>query len=163
MQNILLAFGSNLGKRRQTILAAWAELNAAPDIVAVKLSQFYETMPLGGSPRQPKYLNAAGLIQTELAPLPLLLRLQAIERRHGRVRTERWGARTLDIDILLIDDQVVNTPELAVPHPEMLRRRFVLEPATEIAASMTHPIARITLAEALVNLSQVDPMPFDRP
>lgn len=146
MQDVLLAFGSNLGDRQRTIESAWHDLAAM--VEAVQLSGFYETKPVGGPPGQPDFLNAAGWIRTDLPPLELLKLLQEIEHRYGRVRTERWGARTLDIDLLLYGTAVIETPELTVPHPEMLRRRFVLEPATEIAAEMVHPISGQTVRDA---------------
>ena len=152
--DVLLAFGSNLGDRRRTLKSAWSELETMPDIEAVVISRFYETKPVGGPPKQSDYLNAAGLIRTDLPPMELLKRLQEIERRYGRVRTERWGSRTLDIDLLLYGSAVIETPELTVPHPEMLRRCFVLEPASEIAAEIVHPTAGITIVEALEKLNE---------
>ena len=152
MQKVLLAFGSNLGDRQLMLETAWSDLTAMPNIETVKISRFYETKPVGGPPKQRDYLNAAALVRTHLKPQILLECLQEIERRHGRVRSERWGSRTLDIDILLYGDLIVRTPTLIVPHPEMMLRRFVLEPAAEIAAEMVLPTTGITVAEALVRL-----------
>jgi len=93
------------------------------------------------------YLNAAGIIQTSLPPTELLEVLQKIESDFGRVRTERWGARTLDIDILLYGDRIVRLPTLTIPHESMLKRQFVLVPAKDIAGDWVHPTTRKMLRE----------------
>jgi len=145
MPLVLLSFGSNLGDRYATLNGAWHVLGQTDDIETVRLSPFYETEPVGGSAEQPKYINAAGIIQTTLLPLELLKILQKIEVDFGRVRTERWGARTLDIDILLYGDQIIELPTLTIPHVEMLHRQFVLEPAKDIAADWVHSLTNKTL------------------
>jgi 2-amino-4-hydroxy-6-hydroxymethyldihydropteridine diphosphokinase len=146
---ILLALGSNLGNRRETLESAWKEIGNLPETKTWRISRFYETKPVGGPINQPDFLNAAGVIATTLPPQQLLEQLQEIENRFGRVRTEHWGARTLDIDILLYGNQIISTPTLTIPHPEMLQRRFVLEPAEEIAADTVHPITGQTIREHL--------------
>ena len=135
----LIGLGSNLGDRRATLLRAIEELNATPGVSVVKVSSFHETEPVGGPPGQGPYLNAAACIETTLEPPALLHRLQEIEARNGRVRTVRWGERTLDLDLLLYDDRIVETPELTIPHPRMADRRFVLEPLAEIAPEPSIP------------------------
>ncbi|GHT16127.1 hypothetical protein FACS1894170_13580 [Planctomycetales bacterium] len=147
MTLVLLSFGSNLGDREKTLAGAWDMLGHTPDITALQLSPFYETEPVGGPESQGMYINAAGTIATTLLPLPLLTELHKIETAFGRIRRERWGARTLDIDILLYGNMVLNTPELTLPHPEMLHRRFVLQPANDIAADWIHPGAGLTIGE----------------
>jgi len=147
MPLILLSFGSNLGDRHATLNSAWHVLGQTDSIEAVRLSPFYETEPVGGSAEQPKYINAAGIIRTTLPPMELLETLQKIEADFGRIRTERWGARTLDIDILLYEDQIVELPTLTIPHIEMLHRQFVLEPANDIAADWVHPLTQKTIGE----------------
>jgi len=117
------------------------------NIETIRLSHFYETEPVGGPAEQPKYINAAGIIQTTLPPMELLETLQKIETDFGRIRTERWGARTLDIDILLYENRIVELPTLTIPHIEMLHRQFVLEPAQDIAADWVHPLTQKTLGE----------------
>ena len=144
---VLLSFGSNLGDRHATLHGAWHALGQMDNIAAVRLSSFYETEPVGGPAGQPQYINAAGIIRTTLPPMELLDTLQKIEAAFGRVRDERWGARTLDIDILLYADRIIELPTLTIPHVEMLRRQFVLEPANEIAADWVHPLTKKTIGE----------------
>ena len=148
----LIGLGSNLGDSAQTLKAAWERLAGTPSIHPVALSGFYETEPVGGPP-QPNYINAAGIIETELEPEPLLDALFAVEQAFGRVRTVRWGPRTLDLDLLLYDERVIQTERLIVPHPRMNLRRFVLEPAVEIAPDWRHPLEKTTLNAILENLS----------
>ena len=143
----LLSFGSNLGDRRKTLEGAWCALGQTKNVAVLRWSSFYETEPVGGPVGQPKYLNTAGIIQTTLSPEELLALLQKVEADFGRVRAERWGARTLDIDILFYGDRVVELPHLTIPHIEMLHRQFVLEPAREIAADWIHPVTKKTIEE----------------
>jgi len=143
--DVLLGLGSNLGDRRETLLAAWSELGELSEIETVRISRLIETQAVGGPANQPNYLNAAGLIRTTLTPQQLLDVLHDIERRFGRVRTEHWGPRTLDLDILLFGELIVKTGTLTIPHPEMLRRDFVMEPAMEIAPDFVHPETNLPL------------------
>ena len=145
--NVLLSLGSNLGDRHATLDGAWRILEKTKGIETVRLSPFYETEPVGGPAEQPKYINAAGIIRSTLPPLELLEILRKIEADFGRVRTERWGARTLDIDILLYENHIVESQELTIPHEEMLHRLFVLEPANDIAADWIHPRTNKTIQE----------------
>ncbi|MDR1962515.1 MAG: 2-amino-4-hydroxy-6-hydroxymethyldihydropteridine diphosphokinase [Planctomycetaceae bacterium] len=147
MTEVLLGLGSNLGNRQETLEQAWKEIGGLPETQTLRLSRFYQTEPVGGPPGQPEFLNAVGVIETRLPAQILLEQLQEIELRLGRVRKEHWGARTLDIDILLYGNQIIATPTLTVPHPEMLLRRFVLEPAQEVAAGSVHPETGLTLRE----------------
>ena len=139
MERVLLGFGSNFGTCRKTLEDGWRELAAVPEIETVQISRFHETQPIGGPADQPNYLNAVALIRTTLTPQQLLDVLHDIERRFGRVRTERWGPRTLDIDILLFGDLIVKTETLIIPHLEMLKRDFVMLPALEVAPDFIHP------------------------
>ena len=138
----LLSFGSNLGDRDATLRGAWQSLGRMPAIETVQLSPFYETEPIGGPAGQPIFFNAAGIIQTTMPPMELLETLQKIEADFGRIRAERWGARTLDIDILLYGCKIVKLPALTIPHVEMLHRQFVLVPASDIAGDWVHPVTK---------------------
>src|SRR6266480_7757583 len=139
MPNCLIGLGSNLGDRETTLRATLADIAALPDVQVVQHSKFYRSQPVGGPPDQGEFLNAAALIETTVAPLPLLDELGKIESRHGRQPAERWSPRTIDIDILLYGNEVAETQMLTLPHPRMSFRPFVLEPAAEIAPRMLHP------------------------
>ena len=137
---VLLAFGANLGNPRSQILDAWDRVTQIPGGQGECLSSFYVTQPVGGPEHQPDYLNCSGLVHTELSPEQLLDAILEIETAMGRKRTEHWGPRIIDIDILLFGDQVIQSERLTIPHPRMHERRFVLEPAAEIVPEMVHPI-----------------------
>jgi 2-amino-4-hydroxy-6-hydroxymethyldihydropteridine diphosphokinase len=128
---IYIGLGSNLGDRAANLRAALAELNQG-NMRVLRCSSFHETQPVGGPPGQKAYLNAVCEVDTQLDPRALLERLQMIEARLGRVRTVRNGPRTLDLDLLLYRDYVIDEPELTVPHPRMWERSFVLDPLAEI-------------------------------
>jgi 2-amino-4-hydroxy-6-hydroxymethyldihydropteridine diphosphokinase len=123
-----LGLGSNLGDRRAHLRAAVA---AIPDVVAV--SPVYETEPVGGPSGQSPYLNLVVQLDTDLSPRDLLDLGRSLEEAAGRVRTERDGPRTLDVDVLLVGDITVHEPDLVVPHPRMWERRFVLAPLADLA------------------------------
>jgi 2-amino-4-hydroxy-6-hydroxymethyldihydropteridine diphosphokinase len=131
-----IGLGSNLGDRAVHIAEAVAALSDTDSLVRV--SSMYETAPVGG-PKQGAYLNAVVVIDTELSARDLLERCLAIEKEQGRERRERWGPRTLDLDILLYGDLEVAEPGLSVPHPRMVERRFVLEPLLEAWPDATLP------------------------
>ncbi len=130
-----VALGGNLGDRRAHLSAGYAALAALPRTRLVGRSGLYETAPLG-PPGQQDYLNAVAALDTALAPLELLDALLAIERDCGRVRRERWGPRTLDLDLLLHGDAVLHEPRLVLPHPAMLGRAFVLAPLRDLAPGL---------------------------
>lgn len=133
-----VGLGANLGDATATLKRAVAALAALPDTHLAGLSSLYRSAPLGPA-GQPDYLNAVARLETRLTPHGLLRALQAIEDAHGRVRLERWGARTLDLDVLLYGNDTIATTDLVVPHAEMTRRNFVLVPLQELAPSLRLP------------------------
>jgi len=139
MATCLVSLGSNLGEREETLRRAAASFDDHPAIRLDALSEFHESQPVGGPTGQQPYVNAAVLLETELPAQELLDVLEETESLFGRTRGERWAPRTLDLDLLLYGDEVIETPRLVVPHPRMSFRRFVLQPAAEVAAEMRHP------------------------
>jgi 2-amino-4-hydroxy-6-hydroxymethyldihydropteridine diphosphokinase len=148
----LIGLGSNLGDRRATLSGAIVALGQAPGITVRQVSSFHETEPVGGPPGQGMFLNAVVALETSLDPLPLLRVLQEIEARFGRERSIHWGERTLDLDLLLFDGRVIDTPELCLPHPRMHTRRFVLEPLVEVAPMTVDPVTGRPFAAILADL-----------
>jgi 2-amino-4-hydroxy-6-hydroxymethyldihydropteridine diphosphokinase len=143
------SLGSNLGNREQNLQEAIRRAKAWGRIVAV--SSFYETEPVEFTD-QPCFLNCVIALETTADPAQLMRELLRIENEMGRKRTLKKGPRSIDIDILLFGDAVVNTPELTIPHPEMTRRRFVLEPLAEIAPELLHPVSQKTVMQILAEL-----------
>ena len=127
-----VGLGSNLGDRETTIQAALRDLDAENGVCVVRCSTLHETEPVGGPPGQGRYMNAVAELETALSPRELLERLLAIERRYGRRRTAANGPRTLDLDLLLYGERVINEPDLVVPHPRMWQRPFVMQPLEEL-------------------------------
>jgi 2-amino-4-hydroxy-6-hydroxymethyldihydropteridine diphosphokinase len=138
----VLAFGANLGDREATILAAAEELGAIPGILVDRLSRLYETVavkPDGIDYDAPGYLNAVATIRTSLEPDALLRIVNGIEAEHGRVRAERWGDRTLDVDIITYGELQQDSARLTLPHPRAAERDFVLVPWLEIDPEASLP------------------------
>jgi len=146
-----IGLGSNLGDRGDTLMAAAKRLAAVAGVDVRRISQFVVTEPVGGPEDQPKYLNAAAEIVTTLPPRDLLSELQRIEASLGRDRSkeQRWGPRTCDLDILLMGETVIDTPELTVPHPRMHERLFVLRPLAQIAPTAIHPKLQKSVVQLL--------------
>ena len=139
MAIVYVALGANLGDPLQQAENAIAAIEQIPQTSVIKISPFYRSKPLGPQD-QPDYLNAVIKIITELSPLVLLKALQTIELNLGRVRkANRWGPRTLDLDILLYDNQVIQSEELTIPHYDMYNREFVLYPLFDIAPDLILP------------------------
>jgi 2-amino-4-hydroxy-6-hydroxymethyldihydropteridine diphosphokinase len=129
-----IGLGSNQGDRRASLTAAVEALRAAGDVVAV--SPLYETEPVGGPAGQGAFLNVVVELSTEDSPRQLLERCRALEAAAGRVRAERWGPRTLDADVLLVEGVEVREPDLTVPHPRLWERRFVVQPLADLAPDL---------------------------
>jgi 2-amino-4-hydroxy-6-hydroxymethyldihydropteridine diphosphokinase len=148
---VFLGLGSNMGDRQGHLRAAVAGI---PDVVAV--SPVYETDPVGGPPGQDDYLNMVAELDTALTARELLELAHRLEEAAGRVRTVRHGARTLDVDILLVDDQAIDEPDLVVPHPRMWERRFVVEPLADLAPDLVPPSVRIASGGEVRLLGKLD-------
>ena len=143
---VYLGIGSNLGDKRGYLNMAVEELGKDESISSLKVSEYIETEPYGPV-EQPDFLNGVVEIETTLEPMELLTIIHDIEQEAGRERIIHWGPRTLDIDILLYDDRIINTSDLTIPHPEMHKRDFVLKPLVEIALYVYHPILMKTAVQ----------------
>jgi 2-amino-4-hydroxy-6-hydroxymethyldihydropteridine diphosphokinase len=157
MTRCLVALGANLGDREQTLGRAVELLAGERQISAVACSRLHETASVGGAAGQGPFLNGVLGLKTTLAPEQLHAMLRRIESHLGRKRTERWAARPIDLDLLLYGEQVIETPNLVVPHPRMAFRRFVLEPAVEVGADMVHPTIGRSIAQLLALLNTALP------
>lgn len=149
MTDVFLGLGSNVGDRENQLKEAIRLLDEQSSIKVVKVSSFYETEPVGYVD-QPDFLNLCVEIQTELSPKAVLERGLAIEQQLHRVRKERWGPRTLDIDILLYGDQIIEEQDLTIPHPRMTERAFVLIPLQEIAPNKVEPRTQTKIKDITV-------------
>ena len=157
MSQALIGLGSNQGDRRQILDTAIQQVSRLEGVALNRKSTWHATKAIGGPIDQPDYLNGVALLETSLSAEALLAHLQRIERDLGRTRDDRWGPRTIDLDLLLVDDLVVESSQLKLPHPRMAFRRFVLEPAAEVAGSMRHPIIGWSIAELLDHLQTARP------
>lgn len=144
---VYVGLGANVGDPERTLSAAAEDIANLPDVELLRRSSLYAAAPIG--PAQPEFRNAVVSLATRRSPAALLAALLDIERAHGRVRGERWGPRVLDLDILLWGDRVLDQPGLHIPHPELRRRRFALEPLAELAPGARHPVLQKTVAELL--------------
>jgi len=144
-----LSIGSNLGNREQNLKTAVQKLESIGTVLCV--SSLYETEPVEFTD-QPMFLNSAVALETSASPARLIEQLIEIEKGMGRERIQRKGPRTIDLDILLFGDQILNTEKLTIPHPAMQHRRFVLEPLAEIAPEVIHPVLKRTVRELLKQL-----------
>lgn len=145
---VAIALGSNLGDSRTIVESALKTLAYTSGMALLRQSQFYQTAAVG--PPQPDYINACALCATNLEPHAVLRTLLQIEQTFGRIRRERWGARLLDLDLLLYDDRVLDSPDLQIPHPRMIERAFVLVPLAEIAPDWVEPVT----GQAIASLAQ---------
>jgi 2-amino-4-hydroxy-6-hydroxymethyldihydropteridine diphosphokinase len=149
-RSYVIGLGANLGDRLSTLKSAVLDLREHGVIRAI--SGLYECAPVG--PPQPDFLNAAVLLDSALSPIQLLGELLAIERAHGRERRERWGARTLDLDLLFSPALVLSEPQLTLPHPELPRRAFALAPLIDVAAEAEDPHSGTRYVELLLRLGE---------
>lgn len=154
---VYVGLGSNLGDREASIRAALGALAELPDTALIRASSLYDTEPMGEID-QPDFLNAVAELDTGLAPRQLMWNLLLIEKRLGRVRTSRWGPRIIDLDLLLAEDQVIDEPDLQLPHPELTRRSFVLVPLVELDPMLRHPLTGETLLHHLSRLETRPPV-----
>jgi dihydroneopterin aldolase / 2-amino-4-hydroxy-6-hydroxymethyldihydropteridine diphosphokinase len=148
-----IALGSNLGDREKTLRSALEKLNQIEGIRVSKVSSFLENPAVGGPVDSPAFLNAAAEIQTTLDARSLLDQLLITEQSLGRFRREKWGPRTIDLDLLLYDEDRIESEGLIVPHPLMHERIFVLEPLAEIAPEVMHPVLMKTIQHLLKHKS----------
>ena len=134
-----IGLGSNLNNPKQQIKDALIALNTTKDVKVVGLSSLYQSKPVDGS-KQPDYINAMCQVNTHLTALELLYVCQDIETKQHRVREKKWGARTIDLDIILYGTQVIASKQLMIPHPEMMNRAFVLVPLSELESDLKVPV-----------------------
>lgn len=146
-----ITLGSNLGDSLATVEAAIQLLTQTPDLSLVSQSRWYRTLAVG--PPQPDYVNGCVLVQVGRSPQALMDLLLSIEHQFGRVRTQPWGPRTLDLDLLWYDNLVLETSTLTLPHPHMTARAFVLVPLSELCPDWVHPVSGLTICQ---HLDQVD-------
>lgn len=164
LQTGLIAFGSNQGNPQQIFADAVDRLGSAAGVTIIRSSSEFWTRPIRGQSENSNehreessdYLNAVIKIQTRLSPQELHAETAGIELEFGRVREHRWGDRSIDLDLLLLGSQIVDSETLTLPHPRMTFRRFVLEPAAEIAAELMHPIANCSIGQLLEKINSPD-------
>jgi 2-amino-4-hydroxy-6-hydroxymethyldihydropteridine diphosphokinase len=155
---VAVALGSNLGDRRSHL--AWAARELSRIVSGLIVSEPIETKPVGeGLERDPDFLNAAAVGESDLAPAALIASLLDIERRRGRERPRPNAPRTLDLDLILAGGQILDEPGVQVPHPRFRERRFVLEPLASIAPEMIDPVTGLTVAQLLARLNDADGAP----
>jgi 2-amino-4-hydroxy-6-hydroxymethyldihydropteridine diphosphokinase len=153
VDKVYIALGSNLGNRLEHLKAGILALEHHPGIQVLAKSRVYETEPFGVPSAQGVYLNAAAKLETSLPALDLLTVMLEVERSQGRERIERWGARTVDLDILIYGSSIISEPHLEVPHPRILERAFVLTPLRDIAPDLVIPGTTLTITKALERLN----------
>ncbi|HET7498049.1 MAG TPA: 2-amino-4-hydroxy-6-hydroxymethyldihydropteridine diphosphokinase [Candidatus Eisenbacteria bacterium] len=157
MRRVYVGIGSNLGDREFLVRKAVESLRQLPQTNVSGVSSLYDTEPVGET-EQPPFLNAVAWIETELLPRELLWQMLLIEKRMGRVRSKRWGPRSIDLDLLFYDDELIDEPDLQVPHPEAHRRAFVLYPLLELDPNFRHPVTGETVRRMIQKLPPNPPV-----
>ena len=157
IRRVYIGIGSNLGDREFLIRKAVEALRQLPQTNVSGVSSLYDTEPVGETD-QPPFLNAVAWIETELPARELLWQMLLIEKRMGRVRARRWGPRPIDLDLLFYDDEVIEEPDLQVPHPEAHRRAFVLLPLLELDPNVRHPVTEETVRRMIQKLPPNPPV-----
>ncbi len=150
MSKAYIALGTNLGNRKSNLQNAVTLINSRTGIFVRQLSGIYETAPVGG-PEQGPYLNACALLESKLPPTILMQTLLDLEDQMGRIRTEHWGPRIIDLDLLVYEGVIINTPLLTLPHPRMEERDFVLIPLNDLAPNLLVPGWTKTVGQVLEN------------
>lgn len=150
LKTVYLLLGSNLGNRKEVLDEALELLNRKVGVIILQ-SKDYETKPWGVTD-QPDFLNLAIAIHTNLSPLEILEQTQSIENQLGRIRKEKWGARLIDIDIMFYENEIIDEPDLKIPHPLMQERDFALTPLAEIAPDLVHPVLGKTVLELFLGI-----------
>jgi len=158
MARCLIGCGSNRGDRREQLDRAVELLRFMPGVSLVAVSRYRETRPIGGPAGQGPFLNGACLVETVLPPHDVLGILTAVENTLHRERVVRWGERSIDLDLLVYDDVVLDSGSLTIPHPRMATRRFVLEPCVEIAPDLAHPVLGCSLRDLLATITAPSPV-----
>ncbi len=151
MDNVFISMGSNLGDKIGNCRKAANEIAGFCEVIRV--SSLYETEPVGKED-QPNFINCVSQIETNLSPHELLKELNSIEEKLGRVRTEKWGPRTIDLDIIFYNDKEIKDDDLIIPHPRAHLRRFVLEPICEIDPEFIHPVLSLPVSKILEDLDK---------
>ncbi|MFA0811892.1 2-amino-4-hydroxy-6-hydroxymethyldihydropteridine diphosphokinase [Microbulbifer epialgicus] len=141
MEKVFIGLGSNLAQPQNQLRSALAAIDQIPSSRLLRCSSFYSSAPIGPG-EQPDYVNAVAELETALSPIELLNHLQSIEAAHGRERSVRWGARTLDLDILLFGEKQIDEVRLQVPHPRIAERNFVLLPLSELEPKLKLPTGK---------------------
>jgi 2-amino-4-hydroxy-6-hydroxymethyldihydropteridine diphosphokinase len=150
-----IAMGANLGDRARSLSSAAASLGEQQGVRIVKGSRVYETAPVGVAD-QPEFLNAVLQVETDLSPRALMDLLLQVERQSGRIRRQKWGPRTLDLDLLLYGNRVIREPGLEVPHPHLHERGFVLVPLCDLCPDWRHPVLKKTFRTLEQSLGDCD-------
>ncbi len=148
MVRVFIGLGSNVGDRAGFLQKALVEIANSEKIILKKYSSVYETEPVGKK-EQAQFLNMTAELESKLSSRDLLKKLKEVEQSIGRTKSERWGPREIDIDILYYGDEILNEKNLQLPHPEIARRRFVLVPMNEIAGEFIDPMQRVSIKDML--------------